>query len=362
MNSTGFAASAPVPAPVPAAAPALPRAERVRAFVRLGRPKFLVQSMMVVGLGVSMSVHDGHAFRPGWFVLTLAFAWCTHLMTHYCNEYFDLDADRANAAPTGWTGGSRVLVSGLLRPMVSLSAAFVLLFVSLGLIAVMPTTGTRVMAAAIAALSWFYTAPPLRLNYHALGEVACALVLYGLGPLLACALQSGSVTGADVVYAGVVCALQFLRMSVMNLADIEGDRRTGKHTLAVALDGPGLVRLYIAGQVAVGAGMLVLAGTGVVPAAGAIAVLATAPVAAWVSRRLLTGALRRPEKANAVTFLASMHMPVTACAITLSLLGSALNTGRGVPGGWLAVYGVTLTAFLVWLTGAVRSNVLRRPA
>ncbi len=360
MNSTGLAA--PVPAPVPATAAALPRADRVRAFVRLGRPKFLVQSMMVVGLGVSMSVHAGHAFRPGWFVLTLLFAWCTHLMTHYCNEYFDLDADRANGAPTGWTGGSRVLVSGLLRPMVSLSAAFVLLFVALGLIAVMPTTGTRVMAAAITALSWFYTAPPLRLNYRALGEVACAVVLYGLGPLLARSLQSDALTRADLVYAAVVCALQFLRMSVMNLADIEGDRRTGKHTLAVALDGPALVRLYIGGQLAVGAGTVALWATGVVPTAGAVAVLAVSPVAIWVSRSLVTGALRVPGRANAVTFWASMHMPLTACAITLSLLGSALGSDGGVPGGWLAVYGVTLTAFLVWLAGAIRSNVFRRPA
>lgn len=59
MNSTGIAA------PATAAALVLPCAERLRAFVRLGRPKFLVQSMMVVGLGVSMSVHDGHAFVPG---------------------------------------------------------------------------------------------------------------------------------------------------------------------------------------------------------------------------------------------------------------------------------------------------------
>ncbi|MEV6977079.1 prenyltransferase [Kitasatospora sp. NPDC093806] len=355
-SSTGFAA------PVPAAAPALPRADRVRAFVRLGRPKFLVQSMMVVGLGVSMSVHDGHAFRPGWFVLTMLFAWCTHLMTHYCNEYFDLDADRANASPTSWTGGSRVLVSGLLRPVVSLSTAFVLLFVSIVLIAVMPTTATRLMAAAIVTLSWFYTAPPLRLNYHALGELACALVLYGLGPLLACTLQSGSVTRADLVYAGVVCALQFLRMSVMNLADIEGDRQTGKHTLAVNLGAPALIRLFVGGQVVVLAGMPTLWALDVVPPAGAVAVVVTSPVAVWVSHRLLTGALRVPAKANAVTFWASMHMPLTACAITLGLLAGAMDTDRGVPGGWLAVYGVTLASFLVWLTGAVRGNVLRRPA
>ncbi|GAA1961484.1 prenyltransferase [Kitasatospora viridis] len=330
-------------------------AGRVRAFIRLGRPKFLVQSMMVVGLGVTLAVHDGHAFRPARFVLTLLFAWCTHLMTHYCNEYFDLEADRANAAPTGWTGGSRVLVSGLLRPQVSLGAAFVLLFAAVGLIAAMPTAGARAVAAVITALSWFYTAPPLRLNYRALGEAACAVVLYGLGPVLARTLQAGAPTGADLVWVGAVCALQFLRMSVMNLADIEGDRRTGKRTLAVLLRPPGLTRLYLVGQLVVAGTAFALAVTGAVPWSGALAVAATGPIAAWVARRLLAGALERSETANAVTFWASVHLPLTTCAITLSLFA-----GQPVRGAWPAVYGVALAAFLVWLAGAVRGNLPRR--
>jgi 1,4-dihydroxy-2-naphthoate octaprenyltransferase len=333
-----------------------PAERRLLAFVRLGRPKFLVQSLMVVGLGVTMAVRDGHPFRPGWFLLTLGFAWCTHLMTHYCNEYFDLEADRANAAPTSWTGGSRVLVSGQLSPEVSLSAAFVLAFVALGLIALMPGTEARLTAAAIAALAWFYTAPPLRLNYRALGELACAVVLYGLGPLLACLLQADRLTADDVVGAGLVCTLQFLRMSVMNLSDIDGDRATGKRTLAVALGERRLVAVYCLGQLLAPAALLTAWALGGALLPDLLAVAVTAPVAVWVARELLLGRLRDPARANAITFRASMHMPLTACALTLALLGDALTGPHGVPVSWLAVYGVALAGFWTWLARAVRAN------
>ena len=42
------------------------------------------------------------------------------LMTHYANDYFDLEADRANRTPTRWSGGSRVLPAGVLPPRVAL--------------------------------------------------------------------------------------------------------------------------------------------------------------------------------------------------------------------------------------------------
>ena len=45
------------------------------------------------------------------------------LMTHYANDYFDLEADRANQTPTTWSGGSRVLPAGELSPRVALIAA-----------------------------------------------------------------------------------------------------------------------------------------------------------------------------------------------------------------------------------------------
>ncbi|WP_369267025.1 prenyltransferase [Streptomyces harbinensis] len=328
---------------------------RLAAFIRLGRPKFLFQSMMVVGLGVTAAQHEGHPFNLGWYLGTLLFGWSAHLMTHYCNEYFDLDADRANRTPTSWTGGSRILVDGLLPPGVSLGAAFVLLFLAATTAATMPDTASRLMAITILAAAWFYTAPPARLNYHALGEIACAAVLYGLGPLLAHRLQGGDPTAATLTYVALVFVLQFLRMSVMNLADIEGDRSTGKHTLAVALGPRGLIRLYLAGQTLTYTATAVLLLTGTLPALPALAFLATLPIPVWVGRRLTQQALAGPGTNNAVTFWASMHMPITAAALTLALLTDRLTGDTHPDTPWPIICAATLIAFAAWFTRALRT-------
>jgi 1,4-dihydroxy-2-naphthoate octaprenyltransferase len=291
--------------------------------------------------------------------VTLLFAWSTHLMTHYCNEYFDLEADKANASPTSWTGGSRILVDGLLAPIVSLSASFVLLFVAVFLIAAMPTLTARLMAAAITAMAWFYTAPPVRLNYHALGELSCAAVLYGLGPLLTCYLQANTLSVVDVACVGVVFSFQFLRMSIMNLSDIEGDRATGKRTLAVLLGAPRLIRLFVLGQLTVYAAIALLTALRVVPLLTGLAMLATCPVPLWVSRQLVTGALSDPSRANGVTFWSSMHMPITACMITVSLLADLFVGGGPLQVLWFGVWGTSFAIFVTWLSRAVRTN--KRP-
>ena len=91
------------------------------------------------------------------------------LMTHYANDFFDLEADRANRTPTRWSGGSRVLPDGVLPPGVALGAALVL-----GARRARRRAGAGDARAAIGrcccrspssmiALAWGYSAPPLRL-------------------------------------------------------------------------------------------------------------------------------------------------------------------------------------------------------
>ncbi len=326
------------------------------AFIKLARIKFLFQSMMVTGFGVTLAVHATGSFSLPWYLLTLAFAWSTHLMTHFCNEYFDLEADRANPSPTAWTGGSRVLVDGLLKPAVSIGAAFVLLFTSVVLIVVMPSLTARILATALVALAWFYTAPPLRLNYHALGEVPCAAVLYGMGPLLAAYLQAGQFSPLLLWGTGLVAALQVLRCLIMNLADIEGDALVGKTTLAGVLGPRRLTLAYAGGQFALYTGVVVLAALGHLPTTMAIAQLTVAPVGAFVVRSLSSGAMADPARANAVTFWASVQLPLTTCLAMVGLLLDLALHGRPVPALWSAIAGATALVFALWLRQAVRAT------
>ncbi|WP_243082041.1 prenyltransferase [Streptomyces sp. 891-h] len=343
-SAAAGAASAPAAGTASGAAPGGPAA-----FLRLARVKFLFQSMMVTGFGVTLAVHATGGFSLAWYLLTLGFAWSTHLMTHFCNEYFDLEADRANPSPTSWTGGSRTLVDGLLSPTVSLASAFVTLFVGIGLTAVMPTLPTRLLAVSLMALAWFYTAPPLRLNYRALGEVTCAAVLYGMGPLLAALLQSGQLSPLLLWCTALVCVLQVLRCLIMNLADIEGDRLVGKNTLASALGPARLTRLYASGQAALYAAVLALAAAGELPPLVAVAQLACVPVGLHVLRALYTGAMADRRRAEGVTFWASMQLPLTTCGTMVALLADLALRGTPAPAEWVAVAAGTTVLFAGWL-------------
>ncbi|GAA2920940.1 prenyltransferase [Streptomyces enissocaesilis] len=338
------------------AAIASPGAGSLAAFIKLARVKFLFQSMMVTGFGVTLAVHSTGAFSLRWYLLTLVFAWSTHLMTHFCNEYFDLEADRANLSPTAWTGGSRVLVDGLLQPAVSIGAAFALLFTSVVLTVVMPSLTARILATALMALAWFYTAPPLRLNYHALGEVTCAAVLYGMGPLLAAYLQAGQFSSLLLWGTGFVAALQVLRCLIMNLADIEGDARVGKKTLAGVLGPRRLAFTYAVGQLALYVGVVVLAARGQLPPTVALAQLAVAPVAIFVVRSLSSGAMADPAKANAVTFWSSMQLPLTTCLTMVGLLLDLSLNSRPAPMLWSSIVGATTLMFALWLRQTVHAT------
>src|SRR5512132_3352925 len=95
----------------------------VVAFLRLGRLKFLGGGFVLYGLGAAIAAVTGHAIDTGRYALGQAAVTAFQLMTHYANDYFDYEADRANATPTQWSGGSRVLVGGELPRGVALGAA-----------------------------------------------------------------------------------------------------------------------------------------------------------------------------------------------------------------------------------------------
>jgi 1,4-dihydroxy-2-naphthoate polyprenyltransferase len=304
--------------------------QRLLAFVRLSRPRFLVESLITTTLGVTVAVYAGQRFQLGTWLLVQATVTLTHLMTQYCNEYFDLDADSAHTAPNRWTGGSQVLVSGVLRPVVSLSAAFVLLFVDVLLAMLMPTTASRLIAFVIITLAWFYTAPPVRLNYRALGEITTAGVLTLLCPLL----MSYTLLNSVSPVLPAVCVPLFLvmtaRMVVMNFCDRDSDLLVGKHTLPNTL-GPRRAALLFAGlQAAAYAIVVAVTVLGILPLPVGLGLLLTAPMAYVMSRRILRDppSPAEPDRAITTAHLVTLHAACTGLvAVAGMIIAAALAHG-----------------------------------
>ncbi|GLZ76749.1 hypothetical protein Afil01_15560 [Actinorhabdospora filicis] len=325
----------------------------LRGFLRLARFRFLLYNVLPVALGVSAAAWTGHPVRLGWYLYAQVFAWTVHVMTHYCNEYFDLAADRANTRYTPWTGGSRALVDGLVRPEVSLATSFLLWTACLGLVVAMPDWPARALAALTVTLAWFYTAPPLKLNYRALGELTVAAILNGLWPVVAVLLQIGRVPWMLLAILAPTAILQTARMAVMNLGDRVSDASVGKRTIPVRLGHDRSVLLITVAQ-AVAYGLLTaFAVFGWVPWLVWLAMIATAPLSAWLVTRLRRGDMREgdPVTMTPVVFWASNHVSLVVCAALAGMVAELALRGRSgaLPlGAVLAAY-AGLFAHRLWL-------------
>ncbi|HVV53155.1 MAG TPA: prenyltransferase, partial [Polyangia bacterium] len=279
---------------------------RLVAFVKLGRPQFLVGGFVLYGLGAALAVAGGAPFdgwRFGWGQLVVT---ATQLMTHYANDYFDLAADRANRTPTRWSGGSRVLPDGALAPAVALRAARLLLAVAAIAAAVLARRaggGALALAAAMIGLAWGYSAPPLRFCARGLGELTTALVVTVLVPVFGYRLQAGAVAAPIFFAAALPAALQFAMLLAIELPDAAGDVAAGKRTLVVRLGALAAARLYAALTLAAFGALPLWARAGL-PARVAMAPLLLAPIAIWQAARVARGAYGDPARWGSVAFWA----------------------------------------------------------
>lgn len=277
------------------------------AFIRLGRPIFLAGGFLLNGLGVAMALYAGASLNVAALVWGQVAITSIQWMTHYSNEYFDVAADRANLKPTRWAGGSRVLVSGRLRPQVALAAGWTLAGIALVAAMVLalwvrPGPWTLPLLFAGLLLSWAYSAPPLRLHSRGLGELAIAIVVAGLTPLVGYYLQAGRLSWLPVLAVLPLCALQMAQSLAIELADLEGDAAVGKRTVVVRLGRPTAARLMIAAMALAYAMLPWLAWLGL-PRWVVGAILLPLPVAAWQAWRLARGAYADPQQWDSIAFV-----------------------------------------------------------
>lgn len=302
------------------------RLHQVGAFVRLGRPLFLVGGFVFYGLGAVIAAYGG-AGAGGAVAGTInwaRYAWgqaaitAMHLMTHYCNDYFDFAADQANATPTRWSGGSRVLIAGELPRGVALSAALVLagaacLATVHAVWRVGAPAGVVPMLALTMVLSWEYSAPPLRLHSTGWGELNVAVVVAGLTPLVGFRLQSAQWTLLPFLALVPLACLQFAMLLAIEFPDAAGDAATGKRTLVVRHGAEWAAVLYRRVLTAAYLLLPLLVAAGLPPLVGGGALL-TSPLAAWQVARMRRGAFRDPARWESLAFWSVALLVATSAA------------------------------------------------
>jgi 1,4-dihydroxy-2-naphthoate octaprenyltransferase len=208
--------------------------------LRTTRLPFLSATIIPVLLGILIAVRHG-AFDIWLALLTLLGASLAHLAINVTNDIFDTlsGADAANINPTQFSGGSRVLIYDLLtlRQLVTVALSLFAGAAAVGLLLVWLTGSLTLLLIGIAgiAVGVAYTAPPLKLVYRGLGEIAVAL---GFGPIMllgAYVVQTGRLALEPFVVSITVGILVALILYVNEIPDRTGDAAAGKRTLPVRL-------------------------------------------------------------------------------------------------------------------------------
>jgi len=232
------------------------------------RLPFLTATLVPVALGIAAAATQ-HRFNLGLAALTLLGAVAVHLGLNVANDVFDATsgADDYNVNPTLFSGGSRVIQYGLvsLRQMIAISAVAYAVAIAIGLyLASVAGWGLLWLGLAGVLISFFYTAPPLRLVHRGLGEPATAL---GFGPIMvlgAYYVQTGHYALQPLVLSIPVALLVMLILYANEIPDRVADARAGKRTLVVRLSrkvvlqgyGVAAALAYLALVVGVVAGLL----------------------------------------------------------------------------------------------------------
>jgi 1,4-dihydroxy-2-naphthoate octaprenyltransferase len=211
--------------------------DKIIKIIKLGRLHFVGGGFLLFCLGVLSAIVTGAEFSFSKFVLGYAILFSAHLSVSYSNDYFDYEID-ISSKPTVFTGGSGILIESPELRIFAKRFALFLIFLSL-ILAIFFTllfSFPLIFLAFVVfgnLLGWFYTAPPIKLVYRKLGELATVLtagiMLPGMGYFV---MKSGF----DMSFLILAIPLMLYGMVFIlgvEIPDMECDIKGNKRTLIV---------------------------------------------------------------------------------------------------------------------------------
>lgn len=239
----------PVPGAGAVGVPSLPiepvvrsaRRDLFQGVFRLVDPRITLASVASMLLGAAMAARHG-PLAWGWLAVTVGGIAALEAAKNASGEVFDFDSGTDLAVGdedrSPFSGGKRVMVEGLLTRRQTWTVAAVGYAVGIGAgVAIALSRAPAVLWIGMAgvACAWCYHAPPLKLAYRGLGEMAVAACY---GPLIASGtflVQRGALDLQVGVAAAPLGGLIAGFLLINELPDTSADRLAGKRTLAVRL-------------------------------------------------------------------------------------------------------------------------------
>ncbi len=213
------------------------------------RAPFFTASIIPVILGTAVAYYSTRLFNLSFLMLTLIGVVFLQASGNLLNDYFDFKsgADIINNDRTPFSGGSGVLVDGLLTPKTIFLASLSFLFAGL-LIGVYLAfkIGVELIILGIigALLGITYTAPPLKLVYRGLGELVVAVAF---GPLVvagAYIVQTETISAMPIIASIPIALLIASVLYINEFPDYKADKAAGKNQLVVILGRKDAIGVY----------------------------------------------------------------------------------------------------------------------
>ena len=206
----------------------------------MSRPLFIAGTVPLYILGIAAARQDIKMIQIPLAVAGLFLVWLIQLMTHYNNEYCDLETDLATENPTRISGGSRVLVNKLVPRSVarvaSITSLVIAVILTINMVFLMGAGFFLPGFVGIAVfLGWFYSARPLKLESTGWGEVTIVVVSCFLLPLAGYYLQTFTIRPSLLIACAPPGLLTLALILATEIPDYKADKVTWKVTLVVRL-------------------------------------------------------------------------------------------------------------------------------
>lgn len=208
-----------------------------RTWLTASRALFSVTVVFPCLLGAAIAFYDGFANIPI-FLMVLVGLFFGNIGANFTNDYYDYRSgvDSLDKGGRQFKPGSEVLLKdGLTYDIVvdSMVGSF-LAAAAIGLYLIV-FYDWRIVLFAVAgfAIAYFYTAPPVKLGYRGLGELASG---FGSGPIpvMGTYFALTHKIATDAVVASICAGIMVASiLYIGNVIDDEADRRVGKRTLTV---------------------------------------------------------------------------------------------------------------------------------
>jgi len=214
---------------------------RILLWIIAVRPQFFTATIVPITLGAAIARHDTGHFDWGLFWMTLIGGIFIHGGLNFTNDYFDFKTgnDVVKSNPTPFSGGSRFLREGILKPR-QVQLAGLICFAAgsaMGLYLNYLCGGYMILLIGIVGvfIAYFYNADPLKIGYTRLSEVSTG---FGFGTLMvlgAYYVQAKKLSW-EAFFASVPIAILIALVQFINqFPDYDADKAAHKNNTVVML-------------------------------------------------------------------------------------------------------------------------------